>query len=204
MLPPMQSTAAAGFAWAAGMLFAGKIVLNPFHASFNPDEHSWRGPLRVFPVERTLVNDLPMNTDLQRVRILFGQDPDQPRFQLYYLDDNAFFRETDDAFWVRGDARADLIVKVAEPVRTLQLGLQANHMPVRGTVRHGMRSYDYDLQPGETAALEIPLGGGFPYMGTRVWTISISTKGGFLPTQFEPGNTDNRFLGVRVKPVLIR
>ncbi|HEX6324613.1 MAG TPA: hypothetical protein VFZ36_12875 [Vicinamibacterales bacterium] len=201
MLPPMQSTAAAGFAWAAGMLFAGKIVLNPFYSSFNPDEHTWSGPLRVFPVERTLVNDLPMNTDIQRVRILFGQDP---RFQIYYLDDNAFFREPEDWFWVRGDARADLIVKVAEPVRTLRLTLQAGPMPVRGTVRYGWRRFDYDLQPGATSTIAIDLGDGFPYQGTRVWTISIVTNGGFLPGQFEPGNTDSRFLGVKVKPELLR
>jgi hypothetical protein len=201
LLPPLASAAAGVWAWAVGMLFAGKIVLNPFYASYHPDQHSWSGPLRILPIERTLVNDLPMNTDLQRVRILFGEDP---RFQLYYVDDNAFFQEPDGAFWIRGDSRADLIVKVAEPVRTLQLGLQAGPMPVSGSVRYGWRRYAYDLQPGATATIAIPLGDGFPYMGTRVWTISIAARGGFVPTQFEPGNTDNRFLGVRVKPELIR
>ena len=200
MLPPLQSTTAVVLAWAAGLLFAGKIVLNPFYFSFNPDEHTWRGPVRALPVELTLVNDLPMNTDIRRVRILFGQDP---RFQIYYLDDHAFFREPDDAFWVRGDARADLLVKAAQPARTLQLGLQAGPMPVRGAVQYGWRRYRYDLQPGAAAMMPIDLGAGFPYMGTRVWKLSITAEGGFMPHQFE-ATADSRFLGVKVKPVLIR
>lgn len=201
LLPPLASAAAGAWAWAIGMLFAGKIVLNPFYYSYNPDQHSWSGPLRLLPVERTLVNDLPMNTDIRRVRILFGQDP---RFQLYYVDDNAFFREPDDAFWVRGDSRADLIMKLPDPVRTLQIGLQAGPMPVKGSVRLGWRSQDYDLQPGATTVLSFDTGDGFPYLGTRVWNLSVSAEGGFLPAQFEPGSTDNRFLGVKVKPVLVR
>lgn len=200
LLPPLASAAAGVWAWAIGMLFAGKVVLNPFYYSFNPDEYTWSGPLRMLPVERTLVNDLPMNTDIRRVRILFGQDP---RFQIYYLDDNAFFREEGDWFWVKGNARADLLVKVAEPVRTLHLDLQAGPMPVRGTVRYGWRRYGYDLQPGGTAAIAIDLGAGFPYQGTRVWNLSVSAEGGFYPPQFEP-STDSRFLGVKVKPVLVR
>ncbi|MEX2273418.1 MAG: hypothetical protein WD690_18250 [Vicinamibacterales bacterium] len=200
MVPPLATAGAGIIAWVVGMLFAGKIVLNPFYYSFNPDEHTWRGPLRILPVERTLVNDLPMNTDIQRVRILFGQDP---RFQIYYIDDNAFFREPDDRFWVKGNSRADLLVKAAEPAGRLRLELQAGHMPVRGTVTYGWRRHSYDLQPGGTAAIEIDLGRAFPYLGTHVWKISISTEGGFVPHQFEP-TIDSRFLGVKVRPILVR
>jgi hypothetical protein len=200
MLPPLYSTAAAALAWVVGMLFAGKIVLNPFYFSYNPDEHTWRGPLRMLPVELTLVNDLPMNTEIRRVRILFGQDP---RFQVYYLDDNAFFREPDDRFWVKGDSRADLLIKTPEPVRVLQLDLRAGHMPVSGVVRYGWRSFEYDLQPGGSAVVPLELGRGFPYMGTKVWKISVEVDGGFLPPLFEP-TLDTRFLGVSVKPVLVR
>ena len=56
------------------------------------------------PVELTLVNDLPVNTDTAKVRIWFGDNPDQgdPGFQIYFLDDNAFDREEDRSFWVEG------------------------------------------------------------------------------------------------------
>lgn len=202
LVPPIHSAAASVVPWFLGLLFAGKILVNPFHASFFPAQHSWDGPVRMFPVERTLVLDIPINTDPQRVRIGFGVDP---RFQLYYLDDNAFFREPDDAFWVRGDSRADILVKVAEPVRLLRLGLRAGPQPVSGTVRLGWRRYDYDLQPGETTTLAIETGGGFPFQGnTYVWNVSISAKGGFLPRAYDPASGDTRYLGVKVAPVLVR
>jgi len=202
LMPPIRSTLGALLPWAAGALFTAKIVVHPFYYSYNPDEPTWSGPLRWLPIERTLVNDLPMNTDIRRVRILFGQDP---RFQIYYLDDNAFFREPDDAFWVRGNSRADLLAKAAEPVRQLQIGLQAGPMPISGTVRHGWRSRDYALAPGQTTTVSFDADGGFPYEDrTWVWTFSVSVEGGFLPSQFEPGSADGRFLGVRVKPLLVR
>ena len=203
LLPPIRSVAAALVPWLAGALFTAKIVLHPFYYSYNPDEPTWHGPLRWLPIERTLVNDLPMNTDIRRVRILFG--PEDFRFQLYYLDENAFFREPDDAFWVRGDSRADFIAKAAEPLRTLQVGLQAGPVPVRGSVRLGWRRHEYSLQPGETATVSLDAGGGFPYEDeTWVLTFSVSVDGGFLPSQVEAGSTDTRFLGVRVKPVMVR
>ncbi|MDQ3170800.1 MAG: glycosyltransferase family 39 protein [Acidobacteriota bacterium] len=199
LLPPIHSIGAALLPL-AGLLVAGKLVLNPFHSSFHPAQHSWRGPIRMFPVERTLVLDIPINTDPQRVRIWFGADP---RFQIYYLDDNSYFREPDDAFWVKGDARADILVKTDQVVRALQLGLRAGPRPVRGTVRVGWRRYDYDLQPGESTTLGIELGAGFPYQGTRVWNVSIAADGGFLPRAYGPSD-DSRYLGVKVFPVLVR
>ena len=202
LLPPLHSPGVALLPAAVGLLFAAKLILNPFHTSFHPAQHSWDGPIRMFPVERTLVLDIPINTDPQRVRIWFGVDP---RFQLYYLDDNAYFREPDDAFWVRGDARADILVKAAEPVRTLQLGLRAGPQPVRGTVRFGWRRYDYDLQAGEMTTLAIDTGNGFPFQGnTHVWNVSISAKGGFLPRAYDASTADSRYLGVKVFPVLVR
>lgn len=201
LVPPIHSITASVVPWFLGMLFAGKIVLNPFHVSFNPDEHSWRGPLRLLPIERTLVMDLPANTDARRVRIWFGTDP---RFQLYYLDDNAYFREPDDAFWVRGDSRADVFVKTAEPVRTLQFGLRAGPQPVSGTISVGWKRQRYDLQPGDSTTLTFEAGKGFPYQGTRVWNVSISADGGFLPRAYDPASDDTRFLGVKVSPLVVR
>ena len=201
LMPPIQTIGAALLPLAVGLVFTGKLIVNPFHTSFYPAQHSWDGPIRLFPVERTLVLDIPINTDPQRVRIWFGVDP---RFQIYYLDDNSYFREPDDAFWVRGDSRADILVKTDQIVRTLQLGLRAGPQPVKGTVRFGWRRYDYNLQPGDMTTLAIETGEGFPYQGTtRVWNVSISADGGFLPRAYGPGS-DSRYLGVKVFPVLVR
>ncbi len=114
--------------WFVGCLFTAKITLNPFYSSFHPHEHAKAGPLRWLPIELTLVNDLPINVRVDRVRQLFGQGP---RFQIYFLDDNAYPRDGD-SFWIRGRSRADLLFKTPEPVR--QLKLTVENGPCRPTV----------------------------------------------------------------------
>ena len=102
-----------------GALFTAQIALNPFYYSWKPHEHMKHGPLRLLPVELTLVNDLPINTDVERVRVLFGTTP---RFQIYFLDDNTYTKEGE-FFWVRGKSRADLLFKTPDPVTRLKLTL---------------------------------------------------------------------------------
>ena len=77
LLPPLSRTWLVVIPWLVGGLFTAQLVLNPFVASFRPGEYARRGPLRWLPVELTLVNDLPVNTDTSRVRIWFGDNPGQ-------------------------------------------------------------------------------------------------------------------------------
>ena len=91
--------------WLVGGLFTAQLVLNPFASSFRPGRYASHGPLRLLPVELTNINDLPINTNPARVRVAFGENPDlhDPPFQIYFLDDNAYDREPDRSFWVRGE-----------------------------------------------------------------------------------------------------
>ena len=57
---------------AIGALFTAKLVLNPFYTSFNPGEHAKAGPLRMLPIELTLLNDLPVSADADRARRTLG------------------------------------------------------------------------------------------------------------------------------------
>ncbi len=198
LLPPLRSVALSVAPWIVGGLFAGQLVVNPFYASFHPAEHAKSGPLRVLPVELTLVNDLPINTNLARVRVPFGE---QRRFQIYFLDDNAYARE-ENSFWVRGDSTAEMLVKSAEPASRLLLTLATGDVGVRATVRVAGQTRTSDVPPAQIHQLSLPLDGGFPYQGTRVWLVSIRSKGGFVP-MFTSGGKDNRFLGIRVKPELM-
>ena len=101
LMPPVELLATALVPWAVGALFTARIALNPFYSSFNPASHTESGPQRLLPVELTLLNNLPITTRSERVRVWFGTSP---RFQVYFLDDNAYPREGE-AFWVRGDSR---------------------------------------------------------------------------------------------------
>ncbi len=68
----------------------------------------------------------------------FGDDPDRPAgtkdpgFQLYFLDMNAL-READKAIWVRGESRAEFVIKTDRPMK--QLTLTINTGPVASTVQ---------------------------------------------------------------------
>ena len=198
LLPPLESIAVTLVPWVVGMLFSGALVLNPFHAAFNPAEHGKQGPVRLLPVELTLVNDLPVNTRPERARVWFGV---QRRFQIYFLDDNAYGRE-DLSFWTRGRSRAEILVKTVEPASGLDLILQAGPAPTTVTLARGWRKIRVALGKGETRAVTVPLDEGFPYQGTRVWHVSISSDQGFVPAFIDAASQDRRFLGVRVTPEL--
>jgi len=197
LMPPLRSAFVALVPWMVGAIFSAQIVLNPFYSSFRPAQHPKHGPLRWLPVELSLVNDLPINTDLTRVRQPFGESL---RFQVYFLDDNAYHRE-ENSFWVRGESRAEFLVKTPEPVRKLALSL-ASGTPNRVTVRVAGETRAVELSPAQAQQVVLPLDAGFPYQGTRVWVVSVTSEAGFVP-MFTAGGSDNRFLGVRVKPELL-
>jgi len=197
-LPPLESVAAAAVPGIVGALFTAAIVLNPFFAAVNPAEHAKQGLFRLLPVELTAVNDLPINTRADRVRIWFGTER---RFQIYYFDDNAYLRE-DLSFWTRGRAVADMLVKTVEPASRLELVLQAGPVPTTATVRRGWWSQRVTLAAGQIETVNVPLDEGFPYKGTRVWRVSIASGDGFMPAFLDPSSSDRRFLGVRVTPEL--
>jgi hypothetical protein len=146
----------------------------------------------------TLLNNLPITTRIDRVRVWFGT---APRFQVYFLDDNAYPREGE-AFWVRGDSRTDLVLKSVEAATRLRLTVNAGSVPVQVAASVGGESVSKDLAAGEAALLELPLPEGFPYQGAKAWSVTLSVSGGFVP-MFAEGSRDNRFLGVMVKPELV-
>jgi hypothetical protein len=215
LIPALRSGRVALALWIVGGLFMAKLVLNPFYTSIRPGEHSKAGPLRWLPVELTNVNDLPIVTDASRVRIWYGETPTNPGFQVYYLDDNSYLRETDASFWTRGASRAEIIVKVPGeavrdlPVRRLHLSLQAGPVPTEVVVRVGWRTVRASLAAHASQDVSVPLGPGVLYNSERgdllpvsSWVVTISSSGGFTPRLFEAGSNDVRFLGVRVRPVL--
>jgi len=205
MLPALQATWVAFVPWAVGAFFTAQLVLNPFVASFRPGEYAKHGPLRWLPVELTNVNDLPINTDPSRVRVWFGDNPGQgdPGFQIYFLDDNAYGREEDKSFWVKGRSRAEFLVKTDRPIRRAVITLAAGPLDTDVSVSIGGRAQSLRLRPGESQQVTLVLGPAFPYQKRFVWVGSVSSSSGFSPIFHDPSSTDSRYLGVRVKPVLV-
>jgi len=204
LFPPIPRTSVTLVPWAIGALFTAPLVLNPFVTSFKPADHAKSGPLRWLPMELTLVYDWPINNQPDRRRIWFGDNPkgSSPGFQIYFFDDNSFV-EGDGSFWVKGESRAEFLIKTDRPMKRLIVTLSAGPERVQVDATLGGRSQRVALSPGESQQIMFALGDGFPYQGHwPVWTASISASSGFVPI-FYSDSTDTRFLGVRVKPVLV-
>ncbi len=214
LLPPLSRTVVAVVPWAIGGLFTAQLVLNPFAVSFHPGDPAKHGPLRWLPVELTMVNDLPVNTEGPgKVLVWFGDNPGEgdPGFQIYFLDDNAYGREPDKSFWVKGESRAEFLIKYApaspekvDPSRPLkQLVLTLSPGPLDTVVRAAVNGRTRELTVTQPERLTFNLGRGFWYQARAyVWVVSISSSTGFVPI-FHGADRDARFLGVRVKPTLI-
>jgi hypothetical protein len=181
-------------------------VLNPFYSSFYPGSYAKAGPLRWLPVELTLVYDWPLNTDRNRHVVWFGDHPDQGDlgFQIYFFDDNRYAREEDKSFWVKGESRAEFLIKTDRPISQAVLTLTAGPVPTDVVASVGSRSQRVSLRAGEQQRVFFRLDAGFLYQGTwPVWKASVSSSRGFVPIFHEAGTSDVRYLGVRVDPMLI-
>ena len=204
LIPPITRVPVAVLPLIVGGLFTAPLVLNPFVTSFRPADHAKSGPFRLLPVELTLVYDWPLNNQLDRVRVWFGDHPrgSSPGFQIYFFDDNAYV-EGDGTFWVKGESESQFLIKTDRPMRRLLLTITAGPVPAQVHAELAGRSQEITLAPGQSQQLAFTMGEGFPYQGRwPVWTASISSSSGFVPI-FHGAPDDARHLGVRVKPVLV-
>jgi hypothetical protein len=227
LLPPVTSIAASMIPWLVGAVFVGKLVINPFVSSIRPGSYADAGPLRIFPAEISNINDLPLNTDRDLRVVWFGDNPGHPSgskdpgFQIYFLDRNAYAEAGPAAeekiFWVKGESRADFLMKTVpvvqpdgtiRPARRLTLTLAAGPLPVTVEADIGGRSQEIRIPAGETRQITFALDEPFTYMDKDdnkprfVWAGSLSASSGFVPA-LQIGGTDVRFLGVRVRPLLV-
>jgi len=209
LLPPIETIAGALVPWVVGALFVAPSVLNPFAASFKPAEIAKGGPFRALPVELTLLNDLPVFSEgAERSRVEFGGiGAADPTFLVSFLDDNAFGREADRSFWTRGDSRADLVFKVAGSPGRAAFTVAAGPVPVDVTIAIDGRSTHVRLGAGESTETSIAMPAGLLYEkeveGARLHSVRIDTVGGFTPIFFDEKSSDPRYLGARIKPMLV-
>jgi len=194
-----------------GGLFTAKMVLTPFHTTFFPSDHARSGPLRMLPVERTLVNDLMVTGEERRARVPLGGTPPAGA---YFLDGNAFDPEGP-AFWAKGNARADLVLRApagpgAAPLRIAALDVDVLNggVPNRITITTGGDRTVLQMEAGAAQTVRLEPGYGVPYQPPSqptnwMYVMSVTTTGGFIPLLEVPGATDRRFLGamITVRPV---
>lgn len=194
LLPAGRSVLPGLLAWGGGVLFVSQVLVAPFLAAKNPWLVPEQGPLRILPVELTMVNDLPIRLHSRRSLVAYNTTP---RLTLYYLDENAGVPE-EPGIWIAGRARADLIVRTGEPLTALTVSLSA---PVnnRVTVTVDGTSRSVDLRSGYAPAqLAFPVRGVLA-AGAQNFLISVTSRDGMVPRLFNPDSRDARFLGVRLR-----
>ena len=213
LVPPLRSAWPALIALAIGALFIAKVTLNPFYSSFHPGEHAKAGPLRMLPIERSLLNDLPVSADPARSRLRLAGTPPS---SFYFVDDGAYVPEGD-FFWVKGGRRADVLVRgpavetpdrgtVSLKIRTMRVEITNTEIANEVVVSTAGRRAKMTLAPGEQRVVELSPGPGVPYkpalfpMG-YVYAISVSTSSGVTPFLMHPESSDSRYLGARVRIV---
>ena len=216
LVPPLQTAVAGLIATGISSLFVAPILSNPFFASTHPYEHSKTGLFTWLPTELTMVNDLPINTGpSSRFRQPLGGTPP---ILAYFLDDNAYNREGD-AFWIRGESRADILLRAriqteadaagVEMARSLRIEkltaiLETGPKPNRVVIATGGERKVVDMAPSSQQTVELAMSHGMPYKydprfpTNYVYMVSISSSTGFVP-MFENGAPDSRFLGVMVR-----
>ncbi len=201
---------------AIGAAFTAQVLLNPFYSSMKPGEHAKTGPLRLLPIELTLINDLPVAQNPDRMKRPLGGTPP---VLAYFPDDNAFNPEGE-WFWVKGKSRADVILRAAveeagpgkwisKKIARLRVDVRNGGAPNRVTLWTGRDTRTLTMSPGEQQALELALPAGVPYRRdvqptSYVYVMSIHTSNGFVPFLEVPCDkpsacaADSRYLGAMI------
>ena len=211
---------AAASALIVGALFTSTVVLNPFYASANPGEHAKSGPLRLLPIDLTLINDLPVAQNVDRMKRPLGGTPP---VLAYFPDDNAYNPEGE-WFWVKGKSKAEIVLRAAvaeagqnryisKKISRLTIDVRNAGVPNRIKVSAGGHTEMLDMSPGELRQISIAVGGGVPYHRdvqptSYLYVMSVSTANGFVPFLDipceKPGScpsSDPRYLGAMIHVV---
>ena len=230
LIPATAGVGAAIVAFLIGALFTAQLVLNPFYASLRPGDHTKSGALRMLPTELTLLHDLPVAQDRDRMRRRVGPPDPNGQALAYFVDDNAFFPEetppqsNDWWFWTKGNTRSEIVLRgpvtslgsnnwQTKAITRLTVEVRNGGAHNRLTVATDSESQTFSLTPGELRVVTLAVPSGVPFRReiqptSYLYNLSVTTTAGFVPfleTPCEaPGkcpSNDPRFLGAMIHVV---
>jgi len=227
LIPATAGLAAAMTAAIVGAFFTAQLVLNPFYVSLQPGEHTKSGALRMLPIELTLLHDLPVAQNRDRMRRPVGPPTPAPHVLAYFVDDNAYPPEetapkSDDWwFWVKGNAKSEVVLRapiaslgnndwVTKALSRVTLEVRNGGADNRVTVATGSESQTFGMTPGELRVVTLAVPAGVPFRReiqptSYLYNISVTTTAGFVPFLEVPcaapgkcPSSDPRFLGAMI------
>jgi hypothetical protein len=227
LIPATAGVGAAIVAFAVGATFTAQLVMNPFFVSLAPGTHTKTGALRMFPTELTLLHDLPVAQDRDRMKRQVGPRDPSPQTLAYFMDDNSFVPEEhppgskDFWFWVKGRSTAEVVLRapieslgennwVTKQIAKLTIEVRNGNVANQVTVKTGTDSQTFALTPGELRVVPLSIPQGVPFRRevqptSYLYRLSVTTTAGFVPFLEHPcevrgkcASDDPRFLGAMI------
>ncbi len=227
LIPATAGVGAAITSFVIGALFTAQLVMNPFYVSLAPGTHTKSGALRMLPTELTLLHDLPVAQDRDRMRRPVGPPNPSPQSMAYFLDSNSFLPEETPAgskdwwFWVKGNAKAEIVLRApvadlgghnwqTKAISRLTVEVRNGGAPNRVTVATDSESQTFGMTPGELRVLPLAMRAGVPFRReiqptSYLYNLSVKTTAGFVPFLEVPcespgkcPSSDSRFLGAMI------
>ena len=202
LIPAGAGAIAALASWGVGVAFVGAMLVQPFVSSKAPWTIAERAPLRWLPIELTMMDDIPARLNPSRGRLMFGS----PRNALlYYMDAGTYTPEDSpdgQFFWVAGGVRSDIVVRLSDrtPFPLMRVSVESR-VANRVKIEWGGSACEVTLAPDQSAACELRARGAVWAHGGYFFPLTVTTSAGFVPRAADPRSSDDRSLGVRLKPV---
>ncbi|MFQ6038009.1 MAG: hypothetical protein ACE5LV_05255, partial [Candidatus Aminicenantales bacterium] len=198
--PPKRALKDLLLCWVAAAVFLAPILASPLYHSHYPGTHAKKLPFKLLPVEMTLVNNFPTNTNPNAFRQEVGVPPHIG--WLHFLDDNFHPRlresETEKhGFWTRGPRTAEMVLKTYYPVKRLEFHLLNNPRMRNGVVvQVGNRKQKVLLGTKQRATLAFEDPKPFKIKALHLYRIKIRASKGAIPYYETEESRERRFLGV--------
>jgi hypothetical protein len=200
LIPAKQNRKNLYLCWVMAAIFIAPVLISPFTHSHYPSTHVKKWPFKALPVEMTLVNNFPTNTNPNAFRQEVGTPPDIG--WLHFLDDNFYPRLKESevekrGFWTRGPYTAEMVLKTYYPVKRLDFHLLSNpRMRNDISVKVGRQKKKIALGRKQRGTLSFSPVNAFNIKSLYLYRIKIRASKGAIPYyETEPSN-ERRFLGV--------
>jgi hypothetical protein len=184
--------------WIMAGLFIAPILTNPILHSHYPATHAKKAPFKWLPLEMTLVNNFPTNTNPSARRQPIGLKYSW----IHFLDDNFIPRQEESelerfGFWTRGPHTAEMILKTYYPIKTLTVNLLNNpRMRNDITVKVGGEKKKITLGQNQRGTLTFTTLKPFQIKAIHLYRIKIGASKGSMPYFEDEYSQEKRYLGV--------
>jgi len=183
--------------WIIASIFISQILITPFKSSSYPATHGKKIPFSLLPIEKSLINTLPTNTNPSAFKIRFGTPPNN--YLIYFLNDN-YYKKQGNGFWTFGNKTCEFFLRSFYPLKGLIIKLTNNgRLRNKVTVKVDGKKKIVYLSGKEKKEIKFKTGSGFKFGDSYIYHLKIKSQKGAIPYLEDKKSSDRRFLGVFVE-----